>query len=603
MTNRGWRTGVKVGNTIYHDGRFVGSCITPGFATILVTDACRGRIERLREERAPESERTKHDADRGASLFESMDGWLKHGPMPQPAHDEGHPHLFNGEFQSDKYPTTPRGKVPLSVNDHTAADLLWEYAERRVLIDPQFSADLKLALQKKGYGPSAISVYEQLRDIGVKLRAALRIGPNEDPWVRIDHLLGAETRDKRTILLRAKFDLTSSEAPKRESAPTLLEKMAADVDRDGPLGTTVLAQAVPYNASTTQGAKLRCHDPACSRFHDIGDGDCKPFGSRAGEAPRDPHAIPLESELTSDEWVKVMAHARRVRLLHNVFNSLGFEWQLEGNRLAIKTHSQVRNVHTGIEESSGATHFVSIDREMLRSPMELDIYLTQSVRDALHRIACHEVDEMILSGDERPFDPHAGPPGREHSVANHTSTGTTSPRPQGSPDLGAPVPRSASAEESAAAWGASDPSDFVVDAGVLTPVEWKPGVGLVSNEARPGKTCTMCEGSGRFAYARIGETIREHACPGDRYGSCPHVAPRTGDVQLECLGCLESRGYIAGMRIAHAFVVERERLVDAFREGYSVGYQEGADLDSCGDIDAAVALFTRPAREGGSDGR
>ena len=37
-------------------------------------------------------------------------------------------HLVDGEFQSDKYPTTPRGKVPLSVKDTTAQDLLWEYA-------------------------------------------------------------------------------------------------------------------------------------------------------------------------------------------------------------------------------------------------------------------------------------------------------------------------------------------------------------------------------------------------------------------------------------------------------------------------------------------
>lgn len=41
------------------------------------------------------------------------------------------PHLIDGEFQSDKYPTTPRGKVPLSCRDVTAQDLLWTYAQRR----------------------------------------------------------------------------------------------------------------------------------------------------------------------------------------------------------------------------------------------------------------------------------------------------------------------------------------------------------------------------------------------------------------------------------------------------------------------------------------
>ena len=33
-----------------------------------------------------------------------------------------------GEFQSDKYPTCPPGKVPLSVKDKMAQDLLWIYA-------------------------------------------------------------------------------------------------------------------------------------------------------------------------------------------------------------------------------------------------------------------------------------------------------------------------------------------------------------------------------------------------------------------------------------------------------------------------------------------
>lgn len=60
-------------------------------------------------------------------------------------------HLIDGEFQSDKYPTCPRGKVPLSTKDPMAQDLLWEYAERRKLIDKEFSDDLKEALKLKGY--------------------------------------------------------------------------------------------------------------------------------------------------------------------------------------------------------------------------------------------------------------------------------------------------------------------------------------------------------------------------------------------------------------------------------------------------------------------
>lgn len=60
-------------------------------------------------------------------------------------------HLIDGEFQSDKYPTCPRGKVPLSTKDLMAQDLLWEYAQRRRKIDPEFADDLEQALKLKGY--------------------------------------------------------------------------------------------------------------------------------------------------------------------------------------------------------------------------------------------------------------------------------------------------------------------------------------------------------------------------------------------------------------------------------------------------------------------
>jgi|SRR6185312_2979537 len=60
-------------------------------------------------------------------------------------------HLIDGEFQSDKYPTTPRGKVPLSTKDPTAQDLLWQYAQRRRSVDAEFADDLEWALTKHGY--------------------------------------------------------------------------------------------------------------------------------------------------------------------------------------------------------------------------------------------------------------------------------------------------------------------------------------------------------------------------------------------------------------------------------------------------------------------
>jgi len=62
-------------------------------------------------------------------------------------------HLIDGEFQSDKYPETPRGLVPLKPTDKMAQDLLWEYAQRRRDIDAEFSDDLEQALRNAGYKP------------------------------------------------------------------------------------------------------------------------------------------------------------------------------------------------------------------------------------------------------------------------------------------------------------------------------------------------------------------------------------------------------------------------------------------------------------------
>ncbi len=68
-------------------------------------------------------------------------------------------HLIDGEFQSDKYPTTPRGKVPLSIKDTTAQQLLWEYAQRRRSVDAEFSTDLEEALRLAGFdGKNAVTV-------------------------------------------------------------------------------------------------------------------------------------------------------------------------------------------------------------------------------------------------------------------------------------------------------------------------------------------------------------------------------------------------------------------------------------------------------------
>jgi hypothetical protein len=54
-------------------------------------------------------------------------------------------------FQSDKYATCPPGKVPLSVKDPDAQDLLAQYAERHRSRDAEFTDDLDTALRHAGY--------------------------------------------------------------------------------------------------------------------------------------------------------------------------------------------------------------------------------------------------------------------------------------------------------------------------------------------------------------------------------------------------------------------------------------------------------------------
>ena len=66
-------------------------------------------------------------------------------------------HLIDGEFQSDKYPETPKGLVPLKPSDSMAQDLLAIYAHRRKKIDKEFSKDLKEALRLKGFDPDQVT--------------------------------------------------------------------------------------------------------------------------------------------------------------------------------------------------------------------------------------------------------------------------------------------------------------------------------------------------------------------------------------------------------------------------------------------------------------
>ena len=82
-------------------------------------------------------------------------------------------HLIDGEFQSDKYPTCPRGKVPLSCKDKKAQPFLWSYAQIHRSVDAEFSDDLEQALRLAGYVPPDDPAYTIIAD-----------GPRGIMWLR-----------------------------------------------------------------------------------------------------------------------------------------------------------------------------------------------------------------------------------------------------------------------------------------------------------------------------------------------------------------------------------------------------------------------------------
>ncbi|HYX21478.1 MAG TPA: hypothetical protein VFA98_11595 [Thermoanaerobaculia bacterium] len=84
-------------------------------------------------------------------------------------------HIIEGEFQSDKYPETPRGCVPLKTSDKTAQDLLWDYSQRRRPVDAEFSSDLEFALKDKGFDPKSVILLKLNHREAMALTAAVDI--------------------------------------------------------------------------------------------------------------------------------------------------------------------------------------------------------------------------------------------------------------------------------------------------------------------------------------------------------------------------------------------------------------------------------------------
>ena len=107
-------------------------------------------------------------------------------------------HLIDNQFQSDKYTWCKPGFVPLKLTDRMAQDLLYEYAQRRRAVDPEFSADLETALKNAGAEQVAAfwkpKTYGRELSGGICLMVDAHIGAAKWNWkvFRVD-AMGRET--------------------------------------------------------------------------------------------------------------------------------------------------------------------------------------------------------------------------------------------------------------------------------------------------------------------------------------------------------------------------------------------------------------------------
>lgn len=107
-------------------------------------------------------------------------------------------HIIDGEFQSDKYPTCPRGKVPLSTRDGGAQDLLWIYAQRRRKIDAQFSDDLEACLRWHAYSPT----FKDAKDSARKELVRLMADEQARRWFTLDRTADIDVQPIHVIRFR-----------------------------------------------------------------------------------------------------------------------------------------------------------------------------------------------------------------------------------------------------------------------------------------------------------------------------------------------------------------------------------------------------------------
>lgn len=168
-------------------------------------------------------------------------------------------HIIDGKFQSDKYPTCPPGKVPLSVKDTSAQDLLWEYAQRRRAKDAEFSEDLEACLRWEGYEPPVNELEDLFERAYWDFDAARKAkdGPSERDAFKarlrasLDRVLRASVKDGE---LKFEVSLSISEedrpvkisAKEREVLRDVLDRRLDDFDSSVPgrLGCCIITPKV-----------------------------------------------------------------------------------------------------------------------------------------------------------------------------------------------------------------------------------------------------------------------------------------------------------------------------------------------------------------------
>lgn len=204
-----------------------------------------------------------------------------HGGAPVP---RSRPHLVNGEFQSDKYPSCPRGKVPMSCKDNTAQDLLWTYAQRRRAVDAEFADDLEEALRIAGYVP-------QIRVPGVCVECG-QTGHEKDPYAgwcskRIHAPLGGLTG-------------TQSEAKDGAKGPTETD--------DNRLIRTIISAATIQQDMSVGGTRITC------TFESLYSGIAAEFKRRADVAAKEV-AEAVRAELIAGKQAHTKLYATVLDLL------------------------------------------------------------------------------------------------------------------------------------------------------------------------------------------------------------------------------------------------------------------------------------------------